>query len=231
MWLLSLSGFVALCLVTAHLWQRPLSDEHILRPSAYGLPPLSNAYPEFEYYAFPNATGHISYYPGRGYTSKGARWHAGRIMQECEGRCAITVFNQYHTIRTAACAHNAPTVLYGQSLGTHTVLQMYEEYRSTCNLTGIILENPFTSPGGFLGFPLLDVLLLHWNNNMRLLERVDTPVLILTSENDEIVPPRMSREVMAALVNAQVEQQIIPGAYHGHAMVGARLREWLSDKI
>jgi fermentation-respiration switch protein FrsA (DUF1100 family) len=115
----------------------------------------------------------------------------------------------------------------GVSLGTAHAAFVTED----THIHGIILENPFTSIPDivpFLGMFVFDT----WNIE-NALSFTSIPLLILTSEQDEIIPPYMSTTILNAYRGPK-QQVILNGSLHGHA--GAHpdylpaVKAWLDEQ-
>ena len=89
-------------------------------------------------------------------------------------------------------------VLYGESIGTAVAIQMATEY----HIGALVLQAPFTSLTdiGQYHYPIFPI---RWmlKDTFTCLEKaknVHVPVLILHGENDNIIPPSMSRPLFEA---------------------------------
>lgn len=204
----------------------PNSDAHILPAVRYNLPePFMLGI--MDYYEI-GSNFVVIYYPGRGTTPKGARWHVSQIVNQCLWNCSVFVYDQFskQSQMLLTAKRDTKIVLYGQSLGTHTALKHFQEYKNLYPNLYIILENPYTSIGSFFWFTPLDDLLFDAYNNRYLAKTVDVPILVVTSELDLVVPPYMSTELLKLMPSKDKTHQIIHGAGHGHAMVGTKLTDW-----
>ena len=119
----------------------------------------------------------------------------------------------------AALAHvgeGAPIVLLGESLGSGVAVRLAAERAPA----GLILEAPFTSAAdvGARAYWWLPVRLLIRDrfDSLRWIGRVQSPLLLLHGERDDVVPPEQGRRLLAA-ANEPKRGVFLPRA--GHADV------------
>jgi len=114
----------------------------------------------------------------------------------------------------------------GASLGTAFAILPYPYtwVDISSKISGVILENPFTSIAAVISpryEAYIQKILFNplWNNlDIMMYFRTITPVLFLTSERDEIVPPSMSTTLYNAWNDAAKKTHVVlSGSLHGHA--------------
>lgn len=212
-------------------------------------------------FPYPNATLDIYFFHGNGMRVRDAYWHLGHLYKLC--KCNIYAIEPIHcthpsffgnswyaVTRTNKMVlwymlnHKHTNVLMGVSQGTAHVLNaypyLYGSHRKA--IDGIILENPYTSTLGMLKHYLGDRLgefVIHgmfqcWNNDIGITYvYTDVPVLFLTSEQDEIVPPYMSRQLADKCPSRNQTHVVLEGALHGHAGAHPKylpaIRDWLGQ--
>lgn len=85
-------------------------------------------------------------------------------------------------------------VLYGESIGTGVATQMAMEFPSA---KALILESPYTSlpdvAAGPYFFVPVRLLMKDRFDNLSKISEIETPVLIIQSIDDEVIPPEMGR--------------------------------------
>ena len=90
---------------------------------------------------------------------------------------------------------NSQIILYGESLGTGVAV----EIASKNNFNSIILESPFTSieNSAKIYYPYLPVRLLLKDkyDSIGKIKMIDTPILIMHGEKDDVVPISMGKEL------------------------------------
>jgi fermentation-respiration switch protein FrsA (DUF1100 family) len=107
-------------------------------------------------------------------------------------------------------------VLFGRSLGAAVAVEMATRHR----VHAVILESPFTSVSGmarraypFLPAGLTTKIVRSRFNSISKIDRVDSPVLILHGDRDDIVPMDEGRELFEA-ANDPKQFYTIDGAGH-----------------
>ncbi len=99
---------------------------------------------------------------------------------------------------------NENIVVYGMSLGTYTALYATVEQQKNGNFDALILEVPFTTildtanyHVTFFGVKTvpLDLLVSDVYDNEELIKNVKTRVLIMTTEDDELIPPMQAKKL------------------------------------
>ncbi|MHB9074783.1 MAG: alpha/beta hydrolase [Desulfobaccales bacterium] len=108
-------------------------------------------------------------------------------------------------------------VLFGRSLGTALATDLAVKH--PCR--ALILESAFTNSSDMA--KMLAPFLFDWRprvpyDNLRKIDKVKAPVLIVHGEDDEIIPVEMGRRVFAA-ANSPKDLYIIPGAHHNDTYV------------
>ena len=173
----------------------------------------------------------LHYFPGNGRNVLDMRWHIGKIFAKCNCSIYGVDYINEHTSRNtqekfAAAAYKhllqsnySPFErhwILGSSLGSAVVLQSYPH--SWMFAQGIILENPFTTADELAPWPLQYITMDKWNNTEEI-KRLDSriPLLILTSEKDEIIPPGMSKSLLRSSRSIAKRQVVLSGSNHGDA--------------
>lgn len=97
---------------------------------------------------------------------------------------------------------NKDIVIYGMSLGTYTALYAATENQKDGAFDALILEVPFTSLLNtaeyhvtFFGIKTvpLDLLVTDTYDNTALIGRINTRILVMTTEDDELIPPEQAK--------------------------------------
>jgi len=118
-------------------------------------------------------------------------------------------------------------VLQGESLGTSVAVDLAN--RRPC--AGLILEAPFTSAADVAAtvLPVIGPLLVGGYNSLPKIRWIRVPKLFIQGDHDEIVPPRLGRQLFAA-AQAPKSFWVVPGAGHNDILetAGAAYREQLS---
>src|SRR5690606_5603044 len=108
---------------------------------------------------------------------------------------------------------NSKIILYGESLGAAVAVQMATEFTPAA----LILEAPFSSAADLARkmyfFVPVDLLLLDRFENRRKIAGIKAPKLIVTGENDNIVPPENSLILFEAAPEPRYHISL-PGAGH-----------------
>ena len=90
-------------------------------------------------------------------------------------------------------------VLYGESIGTGVATQMATEFS---NAKALILESPYTSlpdvAAGSYFFVPVRLLMKDRFDNLSKISEIETPILIIKSIDDEVIPPEMGRALYDA---------------------------------
>lgn len=193
-------------------------------------------------FARPQSTRHVYYFHGNGGSVRDTYWHIGRLYSVCN--CTI------HALETPRCLYdkgvdqtqtvehltgairgtfrhgsNQSTWIMGVSLGTAHALHTMAWWLARNVVSGVVLENPFTSLPDMVPWWLafLRPLLLDDWNSTRILDEWSYagPILFLTSEQDEIVPSHMSTTLMDVYRQRgwgrTAAQVLLKGSLHGHA--------------
>ncbi len=97
---------------------------------------------------------------------------------------------------------NRDIIVYGMSLGTYTALYAVTAMQKQEPFDALILEVPFTSLldtalyhvtfGGIVSVPL-DLLVKDTYNNLSLVDKIRSRVLIMTTESDSLIPPAQAK--------------------------------------
>lgn len=123
-----------------------------------------------------------------------------------DGRAAIQFLKHQHI-------PDQCIVLYGESIGTAVAIQMAIEY----HLGAIILQSPFTSliDIGQFHYPFFPIkwLIKDQFNSLNKAEQIQSPVLVLYGEMDDIIPPKFSIQLFEALPTFK-QMQSIPDIGH-----------------
>lgn len=140
-------------------------------------------------------------------------------------------------------------ILYGHSLGGAVAVCLASKLKAAKypNVTGLILENPFSSTSGmvkalypqkWLPYHYLGGLLFDkWDalrsveqakaNSGSLLMKLSSRMLLLLSEKDELVPTSMGENLFRAGVDSEYKRKtVIKGALHEDAW---RYRQWFLE--
>ena len=133
-------------------------------------------------------------------------------------------------VREQSHSH-AKTVLWGQSLGAAVAADLAA---SDGGIDGLVMETPFLSikemlislyPQKWLPYRYLWPFLRSWWDNKLALERLagqakSPKMLIMTAQNDEVVPPKHGRELLALaeILDLDVRAVTAPKALHHEAM-------------
>lgn len=216
--------------------QSPDKPSHPLGPTAFGLPIAqervllgSARVWKFER---PGSNRIVHFFHGNGQHPMNALWHISEIYKTCN--CTVSVFAWMHLghseeATTRALAAYVETFtshqthwLFGMSLGTNAAMRAaYLLERHVIH--GIILENPFTSFDDFMP-SLLRIAVKNrilpvenWNS-LELARKTTVPVLVLSSERDEVVPLWQHQAIFDALYGTPREFVLLAGASHGDAL-------------
>ncbi|GKY88350.1 hypothetical protein STA1M1_22190 [Sinisalibacter aestuarii] len=108
----------------------------------------------------------------------------------------------------------APVIYYGESLGAAVAIALAE----TSPPAALVLEAPFTSLAGMsarlYGSAALARLLTSRWPSLERIANVPAPLLILHGADDPLVPPAMSRSLLAAAPGPDKRLYLVPGAGH-----------------
>jgi pimeloyl-ACP methyl ester carboxylesterase len=211
-------------------------------PESFGLPTPSFRYqsPHYMYFARDGASRTVIFVAGNGASVQNSYWHLGRLYGVCN--CNIIAIEKGCVSQTEMVNRVRdnmarflldperridlhPYYLMGVSLGSAVMMQVYGAMSlgERRRIAGIILDNPFTTLHEVINHHLHKYLLYvpswlvldKWDNRAVVL---DKPVLFLTAEKDEIVPPRMSLELMQQdNFTNNFKQVVLSGSLHGHA--------------
>ncbi len=226
------AGFVALASIVVYNYQRALiyrcGDAIVpYQPQNFGLPlPLHRLLPNL-HFSRAGAPCTIIFVPGNGASVHNAYWHISRLYALCDviavEKGCYTQANMVEHLKLVVNdilsmrRHGHPIFVMGVSLGAAVVLQALKADHVPI-MAGIILDNPFTSMVEVLHNHYVYVpewlLVDKWNNRGA---RITIPLLVLTSERDEIIPPRMSAEIVAYANASATTHVVLSGALHGHA--------------
>lgn len=97
---------------------------------------------------------------------------------------------------------NENIVVYGMSLGSHMALHAVFHEQQREKFDSLVLEVPFTSLAdvaekhvSFMNIPLLplDLLIRDKYNNLDMVDKIDTRILVMTTESDSLIPPAQAR--------------------------------------
>ena len=177
----------------------------------------------------------VWYFHGNGVKAENTWWHMGRLFGICN--CTIRVVEypmcDETTLVVGASLEDAidrtiylfinhlnkqgQNFVLATSLGTNIFLRSYKKMwkKDKDAIHGIILENPLTDVYEILWYHLK----FPFANPFSAPELpiLDKPVLILTSEADEIVPTYMSTQIFYMAPAWCRKQVVLHGALHGHA--------------
>jgi pimeloyl-ACP methyl ester carboxylesterase len=205
-------------------------------PFAFGLPEIQYMNPTI-FFERLNANRTIYYFHGNGVSAENTFWHVGRLYQICN--CSIYVMEPINCRKPSWFGYSQRIIGYelwrevkyhlsrdhenifmGVSLGTAHALYVfrYLGLYDQKSVVKIILENPFTMIQDLFRFKIpLWFLSTNWDNVDMLDDGFFWPhVLFLTSGEDEIVPPSMSKRLLS-LIKPKAKQVILSGANHGDA--------------
>ena len=106
-------------------------------------------------------------------------------------------------------------IIYGESLGTAVAVEMATKYK----FKSIILEAPFTSivdiaKKRYFIYPVKFLILDHFNNLSKI-DKIKTPLLIISGKRDEIVPHTHSLQLFSKANNPK-ENLFIDEAMHNN---------------
>ncbi len=120
-------------------------------------------------------------------------------------------------------------VFFGRSLGTSVAVELAAELPPGSQPGGVILISPFTSLGD-MARRLYPCLPLHWLagdrfNTQARIGRVHRPLLLIHSEQDEIVPVAQGRRLFRA-ANPPKDLLLLPRAGHNDHLDGGDAELW-----
>lgn len=209
-----------------------------LPPQAFGLPePWYKFNGAVTSFLVASSNKSIYFFHGNGIRAENTWWHVGRLFGICN--CNVHVIENLDCLEPATWfghsqrdisyhAHlilrnllnkNHTNIIVAVSLGTAVAMSALDEL----SIDKIVLENPFTSVGDLIAhytasFQFPSALIFRIWKTKLFIRSVTQPLLILTSENDEIVPPSMSLILINAAKNSVSKQHVVlRGALHGHA--------------
>lgn len=117
---------------------------------------------------------------------------------------------------------NDKIIIYGISLGSYTALYAAENQQHNGNFNAVILEVPFTSlleaaesyvTFGAIKLVPLDLLMKDTYNNLALIGKIKTRILIMATKDDEVIPPALA-EKLYRQANEPKKMIIYEGAPH-----------------
>ncbi len=117
---------------------------------------------------------------------------------------------------------NDKIIIYGISLGSYTTLYAAENQQHNGNFNAVILEVPFTSLSetaesyvtfGAIKLVPLDLLMKDTYNNLTLIGKIKTRILIMATKDDEVIPPALA-EKLYRQANEPKKMIIYEGAPH-----------------
>ena len=223
------------------------SVQQNLPPGAFGLPTPVSLHEGFLHpgvlHAFerPGSDTVVYYLHGNGVRRENDYWRISQLYGVCNCsiyaveilNCAAPTFfgNSWHSIVRSlndafwvSLDSTKDNYVLAASLGTAHALTTYAymKWGHQSTIRGIILENPFTTVGAVISSNaprgLQSVLFNRWDNKAGISHvHSDMPVLFLTSERDEIVPPSHSTQLYEACASTMKRQVVLSGALHGHA--------------
>lgn len=135
---------------------------------------------------------------------------------------------------------NENIVVYGMSLGTYTALYATVEQQKNGNFDAVVLEVPFTTildtanyHVTFFGVKTvpLDLLVSDVYDNEELIKNVKTRVLIMTTEDDELIPPMQAKKLYQEAPEPKM-LKVYQGASHDTLFVLKNYQdilEWLQQ--
>ncbi len=113
-------------------------------------------------------------------------------------------------------------ILFGRSLGGAVATEIALRKKARC----LILESAFTSTKGMAGtmplFALLSPFLPAHYNNLRKIEGITIPKLILHGDRDRIIPYRMGRELFEAGAEPKVFHTIEGAGHNDTWIIGGK---------
>jgi len=147
----------------------------------------------------------------RGYGKSGGTPAATDML--CD---AHTVFREVRKL-LAAGNMDGPLVVMGRSLGSAAALELTAAYQE--EITALIIESGFADTVPLLATLGLDpgklgITEADGFHNVRKIQRVTKPTLILHAQNDEIIPLQSAGLLQAECAARAKELQIVPGADH-----------------
>ena len=135
---------------------------------------------------------------------------------------------------------NEDIIVYGISLGTHMALHTTNSLQKNGKFNALILEVPFTSllqaassHTTFAGINILplDLILRDKYDNMALIDKVETRVLIMTTDSDQIVPS-VQAKILYEKAKHPKELVVYQGASHDtlyNLRNYRKILEWLKN--
>lgn len=211
------------------------STPNHLPPSVYGLPAPAHISDSLRAFMRSHTDIVVYYFHGNGVSVENDYWRIGQLFAVCN--CSIYVLEYAHCLQATnpywqqheillhlstaltVSLHRAKrNYVLAASMGTAYFLHALLGIHQLIPVEGIIVENPFTSiPDVVAPFPAF-LIRDHWHND-RLITKIpsDIPVLFLTSERDEIVPPTMSFKLRDMNQSPLWRVKVLSGALHGHA--------------
>ncbi len=152
-------------------------------------------------------------YPGYGLSS-------GKPSETGTLRAADAAFDHLVSVRGYS---QEDIVLWGASLGSGPAVDL----AARRHVRGVILVAPFTST--FRTITRVKLLPFDRFDNLAKIDRVQSPLLVLHGERDEVVPFSHGRELADAAVNAPVRRFLpVPGAGHNDLLRRAAV-DWRAD--
>jgi uncharacterized protein len=150
----------------------------------------------------------------RGYGNSGGEPGVGSLKQD-----ALRVYD--YTLDSLG-ADPDHLIVHGHSLGTF----MASHTASNRPVSGVVLENPATDVEGWIdGLAPWFVRLfvdfevdpsLRGESNVKPLQSITTPILVVGGENDNITRPEMAQELVDEAVSPEVELLIVEGGTHNY---------------
>lgn len=126
-----------------------------------------------------------------------------------------------------------PVYIFGRSLGAGVAAQVALRVERERPVAGLILEAAFTSVPALAGhlYPLpgLRHLVRTRFDTLAAVQRLETPLLIIHGETDDLVPPAMGRRLHEAAATPRKTLRMVPGGGHNDAWLaaGSDYARWL----
>ncbi len=175
----------------------------------------------------------IVYFHGNGGSVQDTYWHLGNLYATSQSTIVAVEYRGYGKSKSEGPTEalivadsckatgyvinrfgGSNIILMGVSLGTGVALQVFKEFKAS--IVGMILENPYTSVPELIPRPFRWFMFDQWNSAF-IMPSVNVPILVLTSEKDEVIPPHMSTQLLNSCTCHHKSQVILDGSNHGNA--------------
>lgn len=119
----------------------------------------------------------------------------GKITEPALAADALAAVKYLHSIGY----QNSQIILYGMSLGSYTSSFVAAHYGEGEPFSALILEVPFDSLANVVKsvvpFLPVDLLVNDRYDNLELINRINTPLLVMIAGQDQTVPPRLGKNL------------------------------------